>query len=255
MTLVFIYTVKRLPLGRAMEVHAFNPSTWEAEAGRFLSSRPVWSTEWVPGQSELYRETLSRKTKNKKKRERERLPFTTTKRKRLSLGTAEPPNNSMFPMACPCTHACQLTLITEEKPEVKTSFQPQCEGRWLILLQLGRPCLDAASEWLALFQRKTEENGEEGKLRSGYNIWENKLIKRERERENRRKGDGMGFVKGRPGKGKHMKCKLRKYPRKIKWKKRKIMGEREREREREREKPAVSHKDNTTNPCLRPCLI
>jgi hypothetical protein len=28
-------------------VHAFNPSTWEAEAGGFL--RPVWSTERVPG--------------------------------------------------------------------------------------------------------------------------------------------------------------------------------------------------------------
>ena len=25
--------------------HAFNPSPWEAEAGRFLSSRPGWSTE------------------------------------------------------------------------------------------------------------------------------------------------------------------------------------------------------------------
>ena len=39
--------------------HAFNPSTWEAEAGGFLSSRPAWSTEWVPGQPALYRETLS----------------------------------------------------------------------------------------------------------------------------------------------------------------------------------------------------
>jgi hypothetical protein len=28
-----------------MVVHAFNPSTWEAEAGRFLSLRPAWSTE------------------------------------------------------------------------------------------------------------------------------------------------------------------------------------------------------------------
>jgi major histocompatibility complex class I len=26
-------------------VHAFNPSTWEAEAGVFLSLRPAWSTE------------------------------------------------------------------------------------------------------------------------------------------------------------------------------------------------------------------
>jgi hypothetical protein len=31
--------------------YAFNPSTWEAEAeaGGFLSSRPAWSKEWVPG--------------------------------------------------------------------------------------------------------------------------------------------------------------------------------------------------------------
>ena len=49
--------------------HAFNPSTWEAEAGRFLSSRPAWSTEWVLGQPGLYRETLSRKTNNKTKNE------------------------------------------------------------------------------------------------------------------------------------------------------------------------------------------
>jgi hypothetical protein len=25
--------------------HAFNPSTWEAETGGFLSSRPAWSTK------------------------------------------------------------------------------------------------------------------------------------------------------------------------------------------------------------------
>jgi hypothetical protein len=47
--------------------HAFNPSTREAEAGGFLSSRPAWSTEGVPGQPGLQRETLSRKTKKKKK--------------------------------------------------------------------------------------------------------------------------------------------------------------------------------------------
>jgi hypothetical protein len=28
-----------------MVAHAFNPSTWEAEADGFLSSRPAWSTE------------------------------------------------------------------------------------------------------------------------------------------------------------------------------------------------------------------
>jgi hypothetical protein len=30
---------------QAVVAHAFNPSTWEAEAGGFLSSRPAWSTE------------------------------------------------------------------------------------------------------------------------------------------------------------------------------------------------------------------
>jgi hypothetical protein len=32
-------------------VHTFNPSTWEAEARGFLSSRTAWSAERVPGQS------------------------------------------------------------------------------------------------------------------------------------------------------------------------------------------------------------
>jgi hypothetical protein len=52
-------------LSWAVVAHAFNPSTWEAEAGRFLSSRPPWSTEWVPGQPGLHRETLSQKNKTK----------------------------------------------------------------------------------------------------------------------------------------------------------------------------------------------
>jgi hypothetical protein len=34
--------------GQAVVAHAFNPSTWEEEAGGFLSSRPAWSTKWVP---------------------------------------------------------------------------------------------------------------------------------------------------------------------------------------------------------------
>jgi hypothetical protein len=46
--------------------HAFDPSTWEAEAGGFLNLRPAWSTEWVPGQLGLHRETLSRTPPPKK---------------------------------------------------------------------------------------------------------------------------------------------------------------------------------------------
>jgi hypothetical protein len=41
--------------------HAFNPSTWEAEAGGFLSLRPAWSIECVPGQPGLQRNPVSKK--------------------------------------------------------------------------------------------------------------------------------------------------------------------------------------------------
>jgi hypothetical protein len=38
-------TNKQNIIGWPVVVHAFDPSTWEAEAGGFLSSRPAWSTE------------------------------------------------------------------------------------------------------------------------------------------------------------------------------------------------------------------
>jgi hypothetical protein len=53
--------------------YAFNPSTWEAEAGRFLNSRPAWSTEWVPGQPGLHRGgKKERKKKEGRKKRKER---------------------------------------------------------------------------------------------------------------------------------------------------------------------------------------
>jgi hypothetical protein len=43
--LIQFLSVAKVQLCRAVVAHAFNPSTWEAEAGGFLSSRPAWSTE------------------------------------------------------------------------------------------------------------------------------------------------------------------------------------------------------------------
>jgi hypothetical protein len=57
-----------LKTSRAVVAHAINLSTWEAEAGRFLSLRPAWSTEWVPGQPGPHTETLSQKKKKKNKK-------------------------------------------------------------------------------------------------------------------------------------------------------------------------------------------
>ena len=51
-------------------MHDFNPSTWEAEEGRFLSLRLAWYAMWFPGKLGIYRETLSLKKRKKKKRKR-----------------------------------------------------------------------------------------------------------------------------------------------------------------------------------------
>jgi hypothetical protein len=49
-------------------VHAFNPSTWEAEAGGSLSLRPAWSTDsW----SYIIRPKKAKKRKRKKKEREE----------------------------------------------------------------------------------------------------------------------------------------------------------------------------------------
>jgi hypothetical protein len=48
-------------------VHTFNPSTREAEAGRFLSSRPAWSTEFQDSQGYTEKPCLKKPKKKKKK--------------------------------------------------------------------------------------------------------------------------------------------------------------------------------------------
>jgi hypothetical protein len=62
-----IYSCIKTRYHQAMVAYTFNLSTWEAEAGGFLSSRLAWSTEWVPEHPELHRETLSQKPTKKTK--------------------------------------------------------------------------------------------------------------------------------------------------------------------------------------------
>jgi hypothetical protein len=52
--------------------HAFDPSTWEAEAGGFLSSRPVWSTESSRTARAIQRKKKKKKERKKEKRKKER---------------------------------------------------------------------------------------------------------------------------------------------------------------------------------------
>jgi hypothetical protein len=84
--------------------HAFNPSTWDAEAGRFLSSRPAWSTEWVPGQPGLHRETLSRKTKTKNQKQK------TNRVNKAASQTIESPRQKKISISCFCPESKYLVL-------------------------------------------------------------------------------------------------------------------------------------------------
>jgi hypothetical protein len=52
-------------LGLGMVVHAFNPGTQEQRQVDLCGLRPAWSTDLVPGQPGLHRETLSYKRKKK----------------------------------------------------------------------------------------------------------------------------------------------------------------------------------------------
>jgi hypothetical protein len=56
--------------------HAFNLTTWKAEAGGFLSSRPAWSTESSRTARAIHRNPVSKKPKAKnqktKKQKQER---------------------------------------------------------------------------------------------------------------------------------------------------------------------------------------
>jgi hypothetical protein len=59
--------------------HPFNPSTWEPEAGRFLSSRLAWSTKFQD--SQVYREKpCLKKTKQNKTKQNKTKQNKTTKK-------------------------------------------------------------------------------------------------------------------------------------------------------------------------------
>jgi hypothetical protein len=61
-----------------MEIIYHNPSTWETEAGGFLSSRPAWSTEFQDSQGYTEKpcvekpKTNTQKKKKKKKQKQKR---------------------------------------------------------------------------------------------------------------------------------------------------------------------------------------
>jgi hypothetical protein len=55
----------------AVVAHTFNPSTWEAEAGRFLSSKPAWSKSEFQDNQGYTEKPCLKKTKQKTKKNKE----------------------------------------------------------------------------------------------------------------------------------------------------------------------------------------
>jgi hypothetical protein len=73
----FLIFKKKKKKSRVVVAHTFNLSTWEAETGGFLSSRPAWSTK-----SSRTAKTIQRNPvlKNQKKKKKERALSTLTQR-------------------------------------------------------------------------------------------------------------------------------------------------------------------------------
>jgi hypothetical protein len=62
-------TVLEVDSSPAVVVHAFNPSTWEADAGRFLSSgKPGLQSEFQDSQGYTEKPCLEKNQKKKKKK-------------------------------------------------------------------------------------------------------------------------------------------------------------------------------------------
>jgi hypothetical protein len=119
---------------RAWRGGAFNPNTWEAEAeaGRFLSSRPAWSTEWVPGQPRLHRETLSQKTNKQTNKQKNKQTKKERKKGWVSRPISSPPpwlvDQRLPPGFCPVWVPSLASLISGLGVEVL--------ARWTFLSSL-----------------------------------------------------------------------------------------------------------------------
>jgi hypothetical protein len=64
----------KLQLCQAVVAHAFNPNTWEAEAGGFLSLRPAWCTEQVLGLPGQHRGKKTKKQQQQQQQQQQQNP-------------------------------------------------------------------------------------------------------------------------------------------------------------------------------------
>jgi hypothetical protein len=90
--------------------HVFNPNTWEAKTGRFLSSRPAWATQRNPVSKEK-KKKKGRKEEGKGKREKGR-----KKEKKKREGEVGPEGDYPIPIGLWMIHwpeasSCFITVF------------------------------------------------------------------------------------------------------------------------------------------------
>ena len=90
-------------------VYTFNPSTWEAEAGRSLWAWGQPSLHSELQASQEHRETLTKK-KNKQKKKKKKKPKTKTKNRGNNSGTHAPESESASPPPSPVSTIATLYL-------------------------------------------------------------------------------------------------------------------------------------------------
>ena len=113
-------------MSRALVAHAFNNSTWKAEAARFVSSKPAWTSQWAPGQPGLHREAyLGKRNLSQKKKVSNEHPFPTSEFSRPFKNLFYYYLCVCFLCACMCTcvYACTM-LHWSKRTTCRSRFPP-----------------------------------------------------------------------------------------------------------------------------------
>ena len=134
-------------MSRALVAHAFNNSTWEAKAARFVSSKPAWTSQWAPGQPRLHREVclgnrnLSRKEK-KKKYQMSILSLPLSFQGHLKICFITICVFVCFLCACMCTCVYACTMVHWSK---RTTFRSRFPPSTMWVLRWNSGCQDCAA--------------------------------------------------------------------------------------------------------------
>ena len=127
-------------MSRALVVHAFNNSTWEAEAARFVSSKPAWTSQWAPGQPGLHREACLGKrnlSRKKKKYQMSILSLPLSFQGHLKICFITICVCVCFLCACKCTCVYACTMVHWSK---RTTFRSRFPPSTMWVLRWNSGC-------------------------------------------------------------------------------------------------------------------